>query len=240
MDLNKFYNNIVPKVTSFCSAVVIIGAMFKLMNWEGGGAMLCAGLSVEAFCFILAVFEPPAKEEYSWERVFPVLRDPAQSASNLDFVQGEGVNVMSPLPNNNQVFNNNQVLNNNQGGVVSGGLSEQSYVVAGAVSSLGKDASVNDVEIIKTGLHDLAVNITEMLKSIEETRSLGNNLNSVNENVVRMNEVLERLDIIRRQLDSFGRIAEKTEKVCYNLNELSDNIGRMNLVYVNMLKTLKV
>jgi gliding motility-associated protein GldL len=40
------------------AAVVIIGALFKLMHWPGASAMLIAGLGTEAFIFALSAFEP--------------------------------------------------------------------------------------------------------------------------------------------------------------------------------------
>ncbi|GFR88794.1 gliding motility protein GldL [Elysia marginata] len=53
-------------------AVVIIGALFKLMHWPGGGIMLVLGLTTEALIFTASAFTPP-KPEYEWERVYPQL-----------------------------------------------------------------------------------------------------------------------------------------------------------------------
>ena len=39
------------------SALVIVGAMFKIQHWPGAGIMLIAGLGVEAI-FILSTHEP--------------------------------------------------------------------------------------------------------------------------------------------------------------------------------------
>jgi gliding motility-associated protein GldL len=54
------------------AAVVIIGALFKLMHWPGASAMLIAGLGTEAFIFALSAFEPVDKE-LDWSIVYPEL-----------------------------------------------------------------------------------------------------------------------------------------------------------------------
>lgn len=57
----KFYSDIVPFVYNIGAAIVIFGAMFKLLNLPGGSIMLGVGLSTEACIFISSAFEP--KEE---------------------------------------------------------------------------------------------------------------------------------------------------------------------------------
>jgi gliding motility-associated protein GldL len=54
------------------AAVVIIGALFKLMHWPGASAMLIAGLGTEAFIFALSAFEP-VDHELDWSLVYPEL-----------------------------------------------------------------------------------------------------------------------------------------------------------------------
>lgn len=54
------------------AAVVILGALFKILHWEGAEEMLIAGMSTEAFLFALGSLEFPHKM-YEWERIFPAL-----------------------------------------------------------------------------------------------------------------------------------------------------------------------
>ena len=54
------------------AAVVIIGALFKLMHWPGAGAMLIIGLGTEALIFGLSAFDPVDKD-IDWSIVFPEL-----------------------------------------------------------------------------------------------------------------------------------------------------------------------
>ena len=54
------------------AAVVIVGALFKLMHWPGASGMLIAGLLTEAGIFGLSAFEP-VEHELDWTLVYPEL-----------------------------------------------------------------------------------------------------------------------------------------------------------------------
>jgi len=54
------------------AAVVIIGALFKIMHWPGANIMLIAGMGTETIIFFLSAFEPPHKE-WEWSLVYPEL-----------------------------------------------------------------------------------------------------------------------------------------------------------------------
>lgn len=70
----KFYTNIAPVLTGVGAAVVIVGALFKIQHWPGGGIMLTAGLGTEALLFLLFAFAPQP-HDLPWERVYPQLAD---------------------------------------------------------------------------------------------------------------------------------------------------------------------
>lgn len=54
------------------AAVVILGALFKIMHWPGGNQMLIAGLITEALVFVISAFEP-VDDELDWSLVYPEL-----------------------------------------------------------------------------------------------------------------------------------------------------------------------
>ena len=53
---HKFNSVIMPFIYNIGASVVILGAMFKLLNLPGGSIMLGAGLSTEALIFFLSAF----------------------------------------------------------------------------------------------------------------------------------------------------------------------------------------
>ena len=54
------------------AAIVMMGALFKIQSWEGGGLMLTIGLCTEAFLFLMLGILPPDKDYY-WEKLYPGL-----------------------------------------------------------------------------------------------------------------------------------------------------------------------
>ncbi|MDR0725443.1 MAG: gliding motility protein GldL [Prevotellaceae bacterium] len=69
---SKIFKRILALAYGWGAAVVIAGALFKLMHWTGAGIMLTTGMTVEAVIFFLSAFEPLPKE-YHWDTVFPEL-----------------------------------------------------------------------------------------------------------------------------------------------------------------------
>jgi gliding motility-associated protein GldL len=60
---------VVGAAYSLGAAVVIIGAMFKILHLPGASLMLGLGMSVEAVLFSLGILDKPHKE-YEWDKVY--------------------------------------------------------------------------------------------------------------------------------------------------------------------------
>ncbi|MCH5220799.1 MAG: gliding motility protein GldL [Muribaculaceae bacterium] len=58
---------------SIGAAIVIWGALFKILHLPGGNVLLSIGMGTEVLMFILTAFDRPPKE-YKWEEVFPALK----------------------------------------------------------------------------------------------------------------------------------------------------------------------
>lgn len=54
------------------AAIVILGALFKIMHWPGANAMLITGLITESLVFTVSAFEP-VDDELDWSLVYPEL-----------------------------------------------------------------------------------------------------------------------------------------------------------------------
>ena len=81
---SKKFKNLMAKLYGIGAAIVILGALFKLMDWPGAGAMLTIGLSTEAVIFFFSAFEKP-HEDPDWSLVYPELaymKDPDDTASS--------------------------------------------------------------------------------------------------------------------------------------------------------------
>jgi len=83
-----FWDKLVPTMYSAGAAVVILGALFKIQHWDGGGDMLTIGLGTEVLIFILYAIQTfsQSNTEPDWTRVYPELANdytgPAISRGN--------------------------------------------------------------------------------------------------------------------------------------------------------------
>lgn len=72
--MELLFSTIMPKVYGIGAAIVIVGAMFKILHLPGAAAMLGIGLTTEAVIFFLSAFEPKHKDP-EWSKVYPELAD---------------------------------------------------------------------------------------------------------------------------------------------------------------------
>jgi len=66
------WKKFMAKLYGWGAAVVIVGALFKIMHFPGAGIMLTIGLTIEALIFFFSAFEP-LHEELDWTLVYPEL-----------------------------------------------------------------------------------------------------------------------------------------------------------------------
>lgn len=69
---SKKWKNFMAKLYGIGAAIVIVGALFKIMHWPFAGPMLVIGLGTEAVIFFFSAFEP-LHEDPNWELVYPEL-----------------------------------------------------------------------------------------------------------------------------------------------------------------------
>ena len=90
------YSTIMPKVYGIGAAIVITGAMFKLLHLPGAGAMLGVGLTTEAIIFFLSAFEPK-KTEPDWTKVYPELAEDYEGPAGARAARKNGDSVSRKL-----------------------------------------------------------------------------------------------------------------------------------------------
>jgi gliding motility-associated protein GldL len=86
----------VGMVYSIGAAVVIVGALFKIMHWPGAGVMLTAGMVTEAILFTVGIFEKP-HATYHWEHVFPALVEEEAKPIEINGAIGGGMVGGAPV-----------------------------------------------------------------------------------------------------------------------------------------------
>lgn len=81
---SKKFKTIMNFVYGFGAAIVIVGALFKILHLKGADIMLTVGLLVEAGIFVISAFEPVHMEP-DWSLVYPELAgaEPTKKEKNL-------------------------------------------------------------------------------------------------------------------------------------------------------------
>jgi len=112
---SKKGKNLLSKMYGWGASVVILGAMFKILHWDGADIMLTIGLTTEAVIFFISGFEKP-HVEYDWSAVYPELaemddeiKSPVRELDNMlekakvddDLIQslGEGLRKVNKAAN---------------------------------------------------------------------------------------------------------------------------------------------
>lgn len=191
---------------SIGAAVVIWGALFKILNLHGGNVLLSIGMGTEVLMFVLTAFDRPPKE-YHWEDVFPALKGTPQGAEEAP----EGVA---------EALRDNPVLK--QQGVVA------APVVNAAVTSVQgmpqTDATVSGVEdITKTYIERMASVAADM-----------DRLHAVTSTLAQASETL--LESFRAITENSAAISESSHGYVTQMQNLDRNIAGLNTIYEVQLR----
>jgi gliding motility-associated protein GldL len=152
---SKFFKRLMAMAYGLGAAVVIAGALFKLMHWTGAGTMLVLGMTTEAVIFIISAFEPLPKE-YHWDTVFPelseeeIIPDNRRISQQRSQVGGGGVNfdlnidetTTNGLKENIQKFSSSMNQMSGLSNLVSAAsdLAGKMYTASGSIVAIGESA----------------------------------------------------------------------------------------------------
>ncbi|MFN5982591.1 MAG: gliding motility protein GldL, partial [Fluviicola sp.] len=261
---SKGWKKFMAKLYGFGAAVVIVGALFKIMHWPFAGPMLVIGLSTEALIFIFSAFEP-IHEDPNWELVYPELA--LGHADDLDHdaltaVSGRvgrgGSGISGELDKMLEEAKIDSALLERLGdGMRSLGENAsqlKSVTTAAAatdsyVSSL--QAASDKVSSLSEAYERASVSISGMTSNTQEGESFGEQMQKVSKNLAALNNVyelqlkgssshLEATEKFQSQvtemMQNLSDSAEDTKRYKENMAMLSKNLTDLNSVYGNMLK----
>ncbi|MDL2227765.1 gliding motility protein GldL [Bacteroidales bacterium OttesenSCG-928-K03] len=249
---SKGWKNFMAKLYGWGAALVILGALFKLVHWNGANIMLSVGMITEAVIFFFSAFEPPHTEP-NWSLVYPELAEDNQdTASRKDRKTVKHTPAASnELDNLLQNANIDPALLKNLGD----GFNKLNNTVT----------ALNDITSIGSAGKDL----TQSLKVAgEKTDSFSENLSSLNtayeSQVRRTNEQFEALadrmtkvfemqlqktneqnsaneaiqNSMNKFIESMKAAVDYNEKYQKESAKLAENLAELNKVYSNMLTAL--
>jgi gliding motility-associated protein GldL len=190
------------------AAVVIIGALFKLMHWPGASLMLIVGLSTEALIFGLSAFDPVEKE-LDWSLVYPELAGGEAKRKDKKENPAEAQGLLS------------QKLDN---------LLKEAKIDGELMSSLGN--SIRNFESAAKGISPTVDSIASQKKYSEEMSMAAAQMESLNS----LYKV--QLESASRNAEANREIAENAAKLQTEMAAMTKNIASLNNVYGGMLSAM--
>lgn len=191
------------------AAVVIIGALFKLMHWPGASAMLIIGLGVEALIFGLSAFDAVEKE-LDWSLVYPELA--GGEAKKREIAKENPTEAQGLL---------SQKLDN---------LLKEAKIDGELMASLGH--SIKNFESAAKGISPTVDSIASQKKYSEELTMAAAQLESLNS----LYKV--QLESASRNAQINQEVAENNLKLKDQMQSLTANLSSLNNVYGGMLSAM--
>lgn len=248
---------------SIGAAVVIWGALFKILHLPGGNALLSIGMGTEVLMFVLTAFDRPPKE-YHWEEVFPVLSS-NNPEDRPDFTGGGGEALSGEAAEGGTITINGAGVGT--AGVVAG--------VAGNVEGMTdvNEQYVTQVAAINEQMEQLR-QTTEALNHVssvllESYRAITDNsenitssstgyveqMTSLNRNIAGLNTIYEiQLKSISSQLDNIDKVnqglkaishmyeqsASESNRYCEETHKMAQYMQQLNSVYEKMITAMTI
>jgi gliding motility-associated protein GldL len=191
------------------AAVVIVGALFKLMHWPGAGPMLVIGLLTEAAIFALSAFEPVEKD-LDWSLVYPEL---AGGEPTTKKVKAENPAEAQGLLS--------QKLDT---------MLKEAKVDAELMASLGN--SIKNFEGAAKSISPTVDAMAGQKKYAEEMAAAASNMEALN------GLYKVQLDSADRNAQANQEIAENAAKLKEQMQSMTSNIASLNAVYGGMLTAM--
>ncbi|MDX1543872.1 MAG: gliding motility protein GldL [Christiangramia sp.] len=191
------------------ASVVILGALFKIMHWPGGNAMLIIGLIVEALVFAYSAFEP-VDDELDWSLVYPELAG------------GESKIRSTALAEEKEAD-----------GLLSKKLDEmlkEAKIDASLMASLGE--SIRNFEGAAKGIAPTVDSMASQKKYSEELSVAAAQMETLN------NIYKAQVESAARQAEVNQEVAENAGKLKAQMDSLANNMASLNNVYGGMLTAM--
>nr|WP_252737231.1 MULTISPECIES: gliding motility protein GldL [Reichenbachiella] len=250
-----------PKVYGIGAAVVIVGAMFKILHLPGAGEMLGIGLTTEAIIFFLSAFEPK-HHEVDWSKVYPELAD------DYDGPRAKP-RAVAPVATGTSAQMDKMLADANVGPELIKSLGDGMKNMADSakkMSNLGDAALAtneyaNNVKSASKSLVDMnksyaatAVAVTAMADASKDASAFHAQVQNVTKNLGALNAVYEMelkdanshvkamnkfYSNVTSAMEGMAEAAKDTENFRTGMTKLNTNITSLNGIYGNMLSAMR-
>ena len=203
-----FFSTIMPKVYGIGAAVVIVGAMFKLLHIAGAGVMLGVGLTTEAVIFFLSAFEPK-KVEPDWTKVYPELAEDYEGAVGARAIKGKPQESVSKKLDT---------------------MLESAKIGPELVDSLGRGMrSLSETTSRLGQMGNAAMATSEYSNSVKAATS---NINKMNQSYAEsVGSMVEMANVSKAATAEMANASKDSREYHNQVQSVTKNLGALNAVY---------
>ena len=216
---------------SIGAAIVILGALFKILHLQGGNEMLTIGMGTEVLMFVLTAFDRP-EHEYKWEQVFPVLAS-GDPDDRPNFESGGNIVI--------------------GGGGAAQPASQPSVSTAEAKAAVGIPQGIElteeDSRSLSESIAKMAAasdQLSRMAELTDATQQYLSQMAAISEQMTRLKETTEALNQVQDTLlasyqsitDNSTTINQSATGYVDKMEALNRNIGGLNTIYEIQLKSI--
>ena len=216
---------------SIGAAIVIWGALFKILHLPGGNTLLCIGMGTEVLMFILTAFDKPEKE-YHWEEVFPVLAT-QNPEDRPDFAGGGGI-----------------IIGGGSGEGFDGEINVSASEAKNAVGlPQGVNLSEEDTMSLSESIAKMAAasdQLSRMAELTDATQQYLSQMAGISEQMQKLQATTTALnEVSQTLLGSYRAITENSQTISDSstgyvdqMQALNQNISGLNTIYEIQLKSI--
>ena len=240
---------------SWGAAVIIIGALCKIIHVPYANTILITSMIFEAGVFFISGFERP-HSDYQWDDVFPVLKS-KNPLDRPDFSSGGGIRIEGAAGNN--LGGGTIVIGDLHGGVPTGvpyhappstPPTPQAMANTG-MTAMGLNLSEKDTELFAESIKKLnsaAEQIAKMADLTEVTQSYIDQMSVVSNNLEKFSEITGSLgEVSDSIINSCKTISGKSEEggkktsasYVENMSKLNENLSGLNSFYETQLTGIR-
>jgi gliding motility-associated protein GldL len=215
IDVNgKRFKNFMTKLYGLGAAVVIMGALFKILHLKGADLMLIIGLTTEAVIFAISAFEAQPKE-YDWTLAYPELEnEPAKEKKVRRSGGGTVTQELDLMLEEAKI--GPELLDSLSNGMRK--LSETAASLNTATDAAGATAAYSE-------------QLGAAAKNMEALNALY---------AVQLESSASQMEVQSAVLEKLGASAQSAESLSAEVTKLSQNLAQLNSVYGNMLTAMSV
>ena len=214
---------------SIGAAIVIWGALFKILHLPYGNLLLCIGMGTEIAMFVLTAFDRPPKE-YAWEEVFPVL-DSHDANDRPDFAGEVPGQMIVTGANGTAAYGSDGSMATAMGLPQGIALSEEDTI--SLRDSIAKMSAASE-------------QLSQMAELTTATQKYLDSMSGIAEQMTRLQQTTEALNTVSETLlQSYSAITTNSENITQSssgyvqeMENLNRNISGLNTIYEIQLKSI--